>query len=287
MKVIIPAAGIGQRFLDAGYKQPKPLLLADGIPFARHVANMFSPSDDFVFVCNEDHLKSTEMCSIVESVGHVVSIKPHTLGPVHSVLAASEFIEDDEPVAVCYCDFYEWWDYQHFKGAVNKSGCDAAVTAYTGFHPHLLGNGLYASMKVENGWMLECREKHSFTENKMDSFHQTGKFYFSSGSLMKRFFNDVKERNIVVNGEFYISVATQAMVEAGLKVMVYPVEHFLQWGTPHDLEEYMQWSGYFSGKNGLPEAFDERTMRYWESFFRKCPWHPYGKGGNDDKRRPS
>lgn len=279
MKVIIPAAGFGKRFSDAGYKEPKPLVMVEAKPIIGHVTSMFSRDDEFIFVCNEDHLKSTQMASIIENAApsaKIVPIKSHSLGPVHSVLQASHLI-GDEPVIVCYCDFYEWWDYDHFKKTVAGNGCDAAVTAYTGFHPHLLGKGFYAGMNVSDNWMIECKEKHSFTENKMDSFHQTGKFYFSSGSILKKFFAEAVSKGLSVNSEFYISVVTQLMRENGLNVYVYPVEHFLQWGTPQDLNEYMQWSGYFSGKNGLPETFDERTRAYWDSFFRKCPWHPYGK----------
>ena len=35
------------------------------------------------------------------------------------------------------------------------------------------------------------------------------------------------------------------MVKANLNVGYYELEHFMQWGTPQDLEEYMIWSKVF------------------------------------------
>jgi len=33
MQIIIPMSGIGKRFIEAGYKDPKPLIKVDGIPY--------------------------------------------------------------------------------------------------------------------------------------------------------------------------------------------------------------------------------------------------------------
>ena len=285
MKIIIPMSGVGQRLLDAGYNDPKPLIAVDGKPIVEHVVNMFSPEDEFVFICSNDHLENTELASVLKSVvpnARIIGIEPYKLGPVYATTFAFQYIEDDEPVIVCYCDFYEWWNYEDFKKTVEKNGCDAAVTAYKGFHPHMLGPGLYASMRVDNNnWMLECREKHSFTENKMDSFQQSGKFYFAKGSILKRYFGDLIDKKFQVNGEYYVSTVTQLLVEAGLNVYIYSVSYFLQWGTPQDLGDYNKWSGLFRNNNAIIDnSWDENTkntFNYWKRFFALCQWHPYGK----------
>ncbi len=258
MKIVIGMAGLGERFLKEGYKDPKPLIKVDGKPIIEHIIHMFPGENDFVFICNEEHLKTTnmerELRRIVPS-GKIISIPTHKLGSVWSVLEAlkkEDFIKDDEPVIINYCDFGWWWDYENFKETIAKTQCDAAVTAYKGFHPHLLGPAVYASMRVdENNWMIESREKHSFTENKMDSFQQAGTFYFAKGIYIKKYFKEMIDRNLTVNGEYYISgTLTQVIKEAGLKIYVYPLEYFLQWGTPQDLKEYQFWSDYFAQKAG-------------------------------------
>ncbi len=252
MKIVIPMAGSGERFVKAGYTEPKPLIKVDGKPMIEHVVDMFPSEDDFVFVCNNKHLQNSEMENILKKLKptcKIIGVDSPTLGPVWDTLQAmkkDDFL-DNEPVIVSYCDFSVWWNYEHFKKTMIETTCDAAAISYKGFHPHLLGPQLYASMRVdENNWMLECREKYSFTENKMDSFQQAGSFYFAKGSILKKCFQEVVDRNLVVNGEYYVSVATQVAVENGFKVYVYPLEHFLQWGTPEDMKTYQFWSDYFA-----------------------------------------
>ena len=41
MKVIIPMSGVGKRFVEAGYKDPKPLIDVDGVPMIYHVIDLF------------------------------------------------------------------------------------------------------------------------------------------------------------------------------------------------------------------------------------------------------
>lgn len=252
MKIVIPMAGLGERFRRAGYTDPKPMIKIDGKPIIDHIVSMFSKDDDFVFICNDEHLKINDIEKTLKKLApksKIIYIKQHKLGPVWTVLEAlkkDEFLDDNDPVVINYCDFGWSWNYKDFLGTLKKTKCDAAVTAYKGFHPPLLGPGLYASMRTDDkNWMLECREKFSFTENKMDSFQQSGTFYFAKGKFVKKFFDEVVKNNIAVNGEYYISVVTEAARQSGLKVYVYPLKYFLQWGTPEDLQTYQFWSDYF------------------------------------------
>ena len=53
VRIIIPMSGLGQRFLDAGYNDPKPLIIVDGKPIIEHVVNLFPGEKDISFICNE------------------------------------------------------------------------------------------------------------------------------------------------------------------------------------------------------------------------------------------
>ena len=263
MKVVIPMAGTSDRFSKEGYNVPKPLIQIEGKSMIEHIITMFSEQDDFIFICNIKNLQKTNIEEVLKKVkpsGKIIGIDFKKLGPAWGVLEAlkkEDFIRDDESVIVNYCDFGWDWDYEDFKKTVKEKNCDGCVTAYKGFHPHLLGFGLYASMRVDNNnWMLECREKHSFTENKMDSFQQAGIFYFSNGAMLKKYFTEVVKRKLTVNGEYYVSVVTQLMKENDLKIYVYQLEHFLQWGTPQNLEECIYWSNIFRFKINKQPRYD-------------------------------
>jgi choline kinase len=58
MKIIVPMAGFGDRFVKAGYQDPKPLIKVNGKRIIEYICEMFDiKNDDFVFICNEMHLQ--------------------------------------------------------------------------------------------------------------------------------------------------------------------------------------------------------------------------------------
>lgn len=253
MQIVIPMSGRGDRFRRAGYRAVKPLIEVDGRPMIEHVVAMFPGERDFVFICAADHLESTPLKATLERLApaaKIVAIEPHKLGPVHAVLEAAEHLADDRPVTVSYCDFSVWWDWADFKAAVARTGCAGAISAYRGFHPHSLGPNLYAYLRERDGWLLEIREKGCFTDDRIDEFASAGTYYFRSGALLKRIFGAARERGLTTGGELYASTPYNLLVAEGLPVLVYELEHFLQWGTPEDLEEYQAWSDYFARSAG-------------------------------------
>ncbi len=235
-------AGLGERFKFAGYKDPKPLISIDGKPVMEHIVAMFSPEDDFIFICNENHLNNTNLRNElmrIRPTGKIVSIKEHYLGPVYTTLQAIEHINDSEPTLTCYCDVNVYWNINDFKKHIGEQNTDSAVIAFKGFHPPLLQEGFYATAKVdEKNNILEVREKYSFTPEKMDSWTSAGMHYFRNGEMVKKYFSKMIEREMLCNNEYYISMSHNLLIEDGLKNIIYPVEHFISWGKPADVREY-------------------------------------------------
>lgn len=241
-------SGIGKRFIDAGYKEPKPLITVDDKPIIEHVVNLFPGESRFTFICNEEHLKTTSMSSVLERIapqGTICAIPAHKKGPVYAVAHVYDLIDDEDEVIINYCDFSMHWNYHEFLHNTRTRNADGAIPAYRGFHPHMLGTTNYAFIREKNGWMLEIKEKAPFTDNRMLEFASTGTYYFKKGSLIKRYFNELMASNIHINDEFYVSLIYNLLVRDHYDVSIYEIEHMLQWGTPQDLEEYQHWSNYF------------------------------------------
>ena len=157
----------------------------------------------------------------------------------------SHLLSDDLPTVVNYCDFTCYWNWDHFKQFVATNDCDGAIPAYRGFHPHSLGSTNYAYMRERDGWIHDIQEKKPFTEDRMSEFASSGTYYFSEGRVMKDAFAAQIECDLSVNGEFYASLAYKKLLESKCKVAVYPLQHFMQWGTPDDVREYNYWSSVF------------------------------------------
>jgi NDP-sugar pyrophosphorylase family protein len=241
-------SGIGKRFIDAGFTEPKPLIKVDGKPIIEHVCDLFTNEDKFTFICNSKHLAETNMRDILKGIkpdANIVEIPNHKKGPVYAVSLVENFIEDDEEVIVNYCDFGTYWNYEDFLKHTRDRSADGAVPSYKGFHPHMLGNTNYAFIRDENQWMLEIKEKEPFTSHRMNEYASNGTYYFKKGSFVKKYFKELIQKNINLNGEYYVSLIYNLLIKDALKVSIYEVQHMLQWGTPQDLEEYNTWSKYF------------------------------------------
>jgi len=236
-------SGFGERFRRAGYTLPKPLIEIDGKPIIAHVIDMFPGETDFIFICNRDHLAEPtfQMAETIHRycpTGRVVGIDAHKLGPVHAVLQIADLIDPQQPVVVNYSDFTCYWNWTNFRNFVKNSDCDGAIPAYKGFHPHTLGTTNYAYMQEADGWVQDIQEKRPYTNNRMDEYASSGTYYFSSGRMMLDAFQATKDQNLNVGSEYYVSLAYKPMLASGKQVAVYELQHFMQWGTPDDVEEY-------------------------------------------------
>lgn len=249
MQIIIPMSGLGTRFLEAGYTDPKPLIPVAGRPIIEYIVRNFSGETNFLFICNQDHLDTTSMRSVLNRImpsGRIVGITSEKKGPVWAVAKVFDQIKDDEPVIVNYCDFNWTWDYFDFKQTMANGNYAGGILCYIGFHPHLLGPNLYASCKVdENNNLIEIREKYSWTANKMESWQSSGTYYFKSGALLKKYYQQQIDQNVQLNGEFYASLTYNLLVRDHLAVHIYKIDQFCQWGTPEDLQEFVYWLEYF------------------------------------------
>jgi len=249
MKVIIPMSGMSNRFIAAGYDIPKYLIEVDGKTVIEHIIDLYPKDTEFVCIMNRKHHDETYapglLLQILSGGSTIHVVEPHKLGPVHSVLQVLEEIDDDEPVVINYCDFSIEWNFDEFKKHVESTNCDGSVICYTGFHPHMLGSDNYAFCRTEGHKILEVREKQPFTDDKMSEFASAGNYYFRKGSYVKKYFKQLIDEDININGEYYVSLIYNLMIRDGLYNTVFEVPHMLQWGTPFDLDIYNSWSNYY------------------------------------------
>ena len=250
MQIIIPMSGFGERFRSAGYTVPKPLIEVEGKTIVQHVVEMFSDEDDFIFICNKDHLNEPlyRMEDILRSIspnGKIVSIPSHKLGPVYAVMQAIDSIDLSQQTIVNYCDFTCYWNYSHFQRYVKDMGADGVIPSYRGFHPHTLWSNYYAYVKEVDGLVNDIQEKQPFTNNPRQEFASSGTYYFRTGSLMQQYFRRCIDEKLLVSDEYYVSMVYKPMMQDDLKVYVYELEYFMQWGVPSDLMEYQYWSNLF------------------------------------------
>lgn len=279
MKIIIPMAGTGQRFVDAGYDTPKPFIIVDGKPIIEHIVNMFDrENDEFIFICN-DKTNSHHWHILRELVSDfkLRTARVNSFGPVYSFIhsGAMDCVGDDEEVIVSYCDNPFLFDYLRFKEIVSQTKPDGVIFSHTGFHPHRLSSTYMAYMKTSPKDailpnVLEIKEKEPYTDNHWQEHASTGTYYFRKGSYIKKYFQELLDKKLChSNGEYYVTLVYNLMIAAGLTVHAYPSSYVSVFGTPAELENYNAWQAILRGDQ-VKDADDLlQCYNYWKEYNRK------------------
>lgn len=269
MKILVPMAGLGQRFVDAGYTDPKPLIKVMKQRVIEYISNMFDSSDEFVFVCNETHMIETDMLNILYGIrpdSKVVSMENHKLGPVYTVQQTYDLIDDEEEVMVVYCDNPIVWDRDEFRDYVNDKNLDGCVISHSGFHPHTLNNTKMAFMKTDGDLVSEIKEKECYTDDPMSEHASSGMYYFKKGSYIKKYFDEAMERNIQYNGEYYVTLVYNLLIQDGLRVGYYDTPFTTVMGTPDEVENIEAWNSIINKGQVKNEDDLVKCYRYWKRY---------------------
>jgi len=135
MKIIIPMSGIGKRFVGAGYKEPKPLIIVENKTIIEHIINLFDKeSDEYIFICNDLHLRETNMREVLLSILpnckiYEVSVE-NRKGPVDAIMQIAEKeINDEDEIIISYCDYGTLWNYKEFKKDIKKNNLDGWISS--------------------------------------------------------------------------------------------------------------------------------------------------------------
>ena len=274
MKIVIPMAGTGNRFVEKGYADPKPLVRVNGKRIIDYILDMFdTENDEFVFICNDVHLATTNMEKILRSIvknATIISMPQHKLGPVYTVQAAYDHIKDDEEVIISYCDNPHLWDRKDFETKMHEGGFAGCVLTHTGFHPHTLAHTKMAFVKGDNNILEEIKEKACYTDNPMDEHASTGVYYFSKGAYIKKYFDQAIAEKIQYNGEFYVTLVYNLLVRDGLKVGYYDTPYVTVFGTPEEVENFEAWATILK-ETQVKNVIDlVACYQYWKKYHEEA-----------------
>lgn len=279
MRVIIPMAGTGDRFVRAGYKDPKPLIHVNNKRIIEYILRMFDPHDDFIFICNQTHLADKSengMEAVISDLcpgATVIPIQNHKKGPVWTVLDSGvmAFLNDEEEVIITYCDNPYLWNYGHFKKWVKDNDSDGCIISHTGFHPHRLSPTFMAHIKETNLLVSEIKEKEPYTDDPMSEQASTGTYYFKKAGYIKKYFGSIIDLDINYKGEYYVTLVYNLLIKDGLKVHAYPTDLVTVFGTPEEVQNFEAWQTLLTSTQIRSEDDLIRCYRYWKLYNERKP----------------
>ncbi len=135
---VIPMAGRGQRFVDEGYRDPKPLIDVAGKPMIARVVESLPKTSARVLVAQRDHIANPKFGAFVKTLDdtRVVPLDSVTEGQACTAkLGVDAGIDLDAPVLFASCDAGYVYDVDAFI-AKEKAGV-ADMIAFTGSRNHL------------------------------------------------------------------------------------------------------------------------------------------------------
>lgn len=234
LNVLIPMAGAGQRFVDAGYQVPKPLINVGGIPMIRRVvANINIPNAHYIFLVRDDHLYQYPtmikcLTSSTDCKVTILTVDKVTKGAACTALLAKDFINNDFPLLIANCDQIQDWFSLDFLNFVANSPMDGCIVTFDSTSE----NNSYVQLD-DTGNVIKAREKEVISTHAT-----TGMYYWSKGSSYVTAAERMINKDIRTNNEFYICPVYNENVYAGQSIKTFPIAKHWPIGTPEELEVY-------------------------------------------------
>jgi NDP-sugar pyrophosphorylase family protein len=244
-QLVIPMSGQGDRFLNAGYKEPKPFIKVFGKKIIQYIVEMYPGWDDILFIVNSEHfndpdINMEEELLRIAPTAKISVIQQHKNGPSFAVLKSIDHLINDGPIVINYCDFAGEFDLEEFEKKILEFDCN--LLTYTGFHPHMLRNSNYAYLLQENGKYVDIQEKKSYTQDPLSEEASAGAYSFKNKNLLIAAIRNQIENNLNHNDEFYTSLTVKSVIQNKGTVSTTKMSKFFQWGTPEDLEDFIYWN---------------------------------------------
>ena len=233
MNVLIPMAGAGSRFAKAGYTFQKPLIEVNGKPMIQLVVENLNIDARHIFVVQKEHYEKynlKHLLSLISPGCEIVQVDEMTEGAACTTLLAKEFIDNDEPLIFANSDQYLDWDSNEFMYSMEADGVDGGMLTFTATHPK------WSFAKTnEDGLVTEVAEKKPISD-----IATAGIYYWKHGKDYVKYAEQMIEKDIRFNNEFYVCPVFNQAIDGGKKIKTFHFDGMWGIGTPEDLRTFLE-----------------------------------------------
>lgn len=230
--LLLPIAGKAQRFLDAGYTMPKPLILARN----KHVIDWALDSVDIkdcnlIFIVRVDHIYNFSIDKILrQKFGEdikIIKVDKVTRGALETCTLAEQVIDNELPLIIYTPDV-------HFGPTFDPSSIDQEADGFLLTFTANSPDHSYSEYD-EEGNVTNVVEKEVISKEA-----NVGLYYFKSGKIFLKYAKEIISSNMLVKNEFYIAPMYNLMIRDNLKVKASNTEKMHVLGTPHQFEFFVK-----------------------------------------------
>jgi HAD superfamily hydrolase (TIGR01509 family) len=233
LNILIPMAGAGSRFQQAGYTFPKPLIEVNNKPMIQVVVENLNIDANYIYVVQKSHREKYNldtMLNLITPGCKIVEVDVLTEGAACTALLAKDFINNDNPLFFANSDQFVEWDSNEFMYKMQESNCDGGIVTFKATHPK------WSFARIDdNGFVTEVAEKNPISDNATVGF-----YYWKHGSDFVKYAEQMIEKNIRVNNEFYVCPVYNQAIEDSKKIRIFESGKMWGLGTPEDLNFYLE-----------------------------------------------
>lgn len=232
LNVLIPMAGAGSRFAEAGYILPKPLIEVDGEPMIQSVVKNLSIDATYTYIVQKDHYSKYLLKYMLNAITpgcNIVQVDGITQGAAVTALFAKEYINNDISLVIANSDQIVDWNSKDFMDELFNKNADGGIATFKATHPK------WSYAKSDSlGLVSEVAEKRPISDDAT-----VGIYFWKKGSDFVKYAKQMIDNDIRVNNEFYICPVYNEAIQDGKRIYSIRVEGMSGIGTPEDLELYI------------------------------------------------
>jgi len=233
MNVVIPMAGAGSRFAAAGYTFPKPLIEVNGKPMIQVVVENLNVDAHFIYLVQKEHYEKynlKQLLNLITPGCDIVQIDGLTEGAACTTLLAKELINNDEPLLMANSDQFVEWNSNECLYAFTADSVDGGIVTFEATHPK------WSFAKLgDDGFVSEVAEK-----NPISNIATVGIYYWKHGSDYVKYAEQMIDKNIRTNNEFYVCPVFNEAIADGKKIRAKNIAKMWGIGTPEDLNYFLE-----------------------------------------------
>ena len=230
MNIVVPMAGAGSRFEKAGYTFPKPLIEVKGQPMIAKVVENLNLQGRYIFLVQKTHFEKYDLKNLLNLIApgcEIVQIEGLTEGAACTVLKAKDLIDNEQPLIISNSDQFIKWN--SFETVSSFNDADGGILTFKSVHPK------HSFAKVDgDGYVTEVAEK-----NPISNDATVGIYHFKKGSDWVKYAEQMIDKNIRTNNEFYVCPVYNEAIKAGLKIKASLVDEMWGMGTPEELNNFL------------------------------------------------
>jgi beta-phosphoglucomutase-like phosphatase (HAD superfamily)/dTDP-glucose pyrophosphorylase len=237
LTILIPMAGAGSRFQDAGYSFPKPLIDVMGKPMIQAVVDNLNIEANYVYIVRKEHYEKYKLellLNLITPNSKIVQVEELTEGAACTTLLASDYINNDNPLLIVNSDQIFEWDSNRDMYEIENSDADGYILTFNSLHP----KWSYVKIDEKTKLISEVAEKKPIS-----NIATVGVYYWKHGSDYVKYTNQMIEANDRFNKEFYVCPVFNYAIKDKKRIKCLSVSEMWGIGTPEDLKYYLDSRG--------------------------------------------